>query len=122
MTKAKALHNFFNSFGIPFYTTASVPDDAVFPWGTYELVTSAFELGEVGITVNLWYRTESEAIPNAKAQEIADRIASMDPMKCDGGLIWLKMGNPWCQSLADDTDPAIKRRYINVTAEYLTTT
>lgn len=122
MTKALALHNFFNSFGIPFYTTASVPDDAIFPWGTYELVTSAFELGEVGITVNLWYRTESEAIPNAKSQEIADRIATMDPIKCDNGLIWLKMGNPWCQSLADDTDSAIKRRYINVTAEYLTTT
>lgn len=122
MTKAAALHEFFSSFGIPAYTTASVPDDVIFPWLTYELITSAFENGEVGITVNLWYRTESEAIPNAKAQEMADRITDMAPLKCDGGLIWLKMGSPWCQSLADETDAAIKRRYINVTAEYLTTT
>lgn len=121
MTKAAALHAFFNSFGIPFYTTTSVPNDVIFPWGTYELITSAWEEGEVGMTVNLWYRTESEAIPNAKAEEIsADIGLGGKIIPCDGGAIWLKRGSPWCQSLRDETDPMIKRRYINVSAEYFT--
>lgn len=121
MTKAAALHEFFNSFGIPAYTTTSVPEDAVFPWLTYELVTSAWEGGEVSITVNLWYYTESESIPNAKAQEISKAIGLGGKMlRCDGGAIWLKRGSPWCQNLRDEVDPVIKRRYINVTAEYFT--
>ena len=121
MTKDKALYAFFSSFGIPAYTTTSVPEDAVFPWLTYEYVASAFDEGEVSITVNLWYYTTSEAIPNAKAQELSDRIGRGGVvLPCDEGYIWLKRGSPWCQSLQDAVDPVIKRRYINVTAEYLT--
>lgn len=41
-------------------------------------------------------------------------------IKCDEGYIWVKTGSPWCQSLTDDTDKAIKRRYINITLEFLT--
>lgn len=121
MTKDKALHAWFNSFGMPFYTASSVPDDAVFPWGTYEYATSAWNGGDVGLTVNLWFYTESEAVPNAKAQELSEAIGFGGvTIPCDGGFIWLKRGSPWCQSLKDEIDPTIKRRYINVTAEYLT--
>lgn len=121
MTKGAALHQFFNGFGIPAYTTTSVPDDAVFPWLTYELVTGSIENGENALTVNLWYYGDSEAIPNAKAQEIADAIGySGKILNVDGGFIWIKRGSPWCQNLRDDTNPNIKRRYLNITAEYLT--
>lgn len=120
MTKAAALYQFFSSFGMPAYPSSNVPDDVTFPYLTYELITSAFETGEVGLTVNLWFYTTSEAIPNAKAEEIGTRIDEMAPLRCDGGAIWLKRGSPWCQSLSDETSPIIKRRYINVTAEYLT--
>ena len=121
MTKDKALHAWFNGFGIPFYPATAVPEDAVFPWGTYELITSAWAGGEVGLTVNLWFHTESEAVPNDKAAEISEAIGIGGViLPCDEGYIWLKRGSPWCQSLSDDTSPAIKRRYINITAEYLT--
>ncbi len=121
MTKDKALHAWFNSFGIPFYPATSVPKDTVFPWGTYELITGALDSGEVGITVNLWFYTESEAIPNAKADELSAAIGwKGKTLPCDGGYIWIKRGSPWCQSLRDENDPNIKRRYINVTVEYLT--
>lgn len=121
MTKAAALQEFFSRFGLPAYTPASVPDDAVFPWLTYELITSAFDSGPVSITVNLWYYTELEAIPNAKAQEISDAIGYGGAVvPCDGGYIWIRRGSPWCQSITDSTDKSIKRRYINVTVEYLT--
>ena len=120
MTKDKELHAWFSQF-LPAYPTSNVPEDAVFPWLTYELITGSWDSGEIALTVNLWYYTESEAIPNAKAQELSDSIGYGGvTLPCDGGFIWLKRGSPWCQNLQDDTDPNIKRRYINVTAEYMT--
>jgi hypothetical protein len=121
VTKDKALHAWFQSFGVPFYPASSVPNDVLFPYGTYELITSAWDEGEVGLTVNLWYYTESEAIPNTKAQEISNAIGMGGTLvPCDGGAIWIKRGSPWCQNLRDDSAPNIKRRYLNITAEYLT--
>ena len=60
MTKGQALQEWFSQF-LTAYSTSSVPDDAVFPWLTYELITGAWDSGEIGITVNLWYYTEKEA-------------------------------------------------------------
>ena len=121
MTKAAALYQFFSGFGMPAYAASSVPDDVIFPYLTYELTTSAWDGGEVGLTVNLWFYTTSEAVPNTKAQELSDAIGYGGvTLPCDGGFIWLKRGSPWCQSLQDDTDKNIKRRYINITAEYMT--
>jgi hypothetical protein len=120
MTKGAALQAFFSQF-MDAYAAASVPEDVTFPYLTYELITSAWDGGEVGLTVKLWFYTTSEAVPNAKAQELSDTIGNGGvTIPCDGGFIWLKRGSPWCQSLRDDTDSNIKRRYINVTAEYMT--
>lgn len=121
MTKAAALHQFFSSFGITAYTDTGVPEDAVFPYLTYELIVDAWDGGETGLTVNLWFYTESEAIPNAKADEISRTIGLGGiVLPCEGGYIWVKRGSPWCQSLSDETSEMIKRRYLNVTVEYLT--
>lgn len=120
MTKDKALYAWFNNF-MPFYPASSVPGDVVFPYGTYELITDFLYGGEVGLTVNLWFYTESEADPNDKAQEFAQYIGLGGAViPCDEGYIWIKRGTPWSQSLTDENDNKIKRRYINVTAEYLT--
>ena len=120
MTKDKALYAWFNNF-MPFYPASSVPGDVVFPYGTYELITDSLYGGEVGLTVNLWFYTESEADPNAKAQEFAQYIGMGGAViPCDEGYIWIKRGTPWSQSLTDENGNKIKRRYINVTADYLT--
>lgn len=120
MTKAAALHQFFNQF-LPFYPASSVPKDVEFPYGTYELVTDAWEGGEVGLTVNLWYYTASEKAPNDKAQELSVVIGrSGAVILCDGGYIRIMRGSPWCQSLKDDADTMIKRRYLNITARFYT--
>ena len=120
MTKGAALQAFFSQF-MDAYAASSMPQDVTFPYLTYELITSASDGGEVGLTVNLWFYTTSEAVPNEKAQELSDAIGYGGvTLPCDGGFIWLKRGSPWCQNLQDDTDKNIKRRYINVTAEYMT--
>ena len=121
MTKEQALHKFFNQFGITGYRSTSVPDDVIFPFLTYDAPISSFEEDPASITVNLYFYTDSEAVPDAKAEEIRQRIGMGGALlNCDGGAIWLKWGVPWCQSLVDETDRNIKRRYINITADYLT--
>lgn len=120
MTKEAALQAFFEQF-LPSYAASAVPEDVELPYLTYELITSAWEEGEVGLTVNLWYYTTSEAAPNAKVREISSAIGMSGALvPCDDGAIWFKRGSPWAQSLTDSTDTRIKRRYLNVTAEYLT--
>lgn len=119
-TKAAALYGFMSQFGIPAYTASSVPESAEFPYLTYELSLGAFGDGETGITVNLWYRGESESPANAKADEISKAIGSGGRIvQCEGGAIWIKRGTPFCQSVYD-TDNTIKRRYINISAEFFT--
>ena len=126
MTKDKALYAFFSGFGIPAYPENAVLNengepDVILPYLTYTPVFDAWGGEPVSLTVNLWYRTESEALPNKKAQELSDAIGiGGKVVPCDEGYIWLKRGSPWCQNLSDEVDSAIKRRYINVTAEYLT--
>lgn len=120
MTKNKVLYAWFNEF-MRFYRDTSVPVDAAMPYGTYSYTETAFPNEQVNIVVNLWYRTESEALPDADAQALSEKIGYGGVLlECDEGYLWLKRGSPWCNSLTDEEDPAIKRRYINITAEYLT--
>lgn len=119
MTKGAALQDFFSQF-LPAYATNAVPEDVEFPFLTYDAVFGAWDSGSVSLTVNLWYHTSSEAVPNAKAQEISKELGTGGKLlKCDEGYIWLTRGSPFCQALADDTDRNIKRRYMNITADYL---
>ena len=120
MTKEAALQAFFEQF-LPSYAASAVPDDVTFPYLTYELITGAWEEGEVGLTVNLWYYTTSEATPNSKVREISKTIGLGGVQApCDGGSIWFTRGSPFAQSLTDNTDLLIKRRYLNITANYNT--
>ena len=120
MTKGAALQSFFDGI-MTSYAAYAVPDDATLPYLTYELITSAWNGGEVGLTVNMWFRTTSEKEPNAAVDKLSKAIGLGGVfLHCDDGVIWLKRGSPWAQSLTDETDKTIKRRYINVTAEYLT--
>lgn len=121
MTKGAALNQFFSGFSLPAYPSTAVPDNAEMPYITYDYVVSAWELGEVAIIANVWYNTESEAVPNLKADEISTAIGIGGKLiQTDDGYIWLKRGSPWCQALYDESDSGVKRRYINITAEYLT--
>ena len=58
MTKGAALQAFFSQF-MDAYAASAVQEDVTFPYLTYELITSAWDGGEVGLTVNLWFYTTS---------------------------------------------------------------
>ena len=120
MTKAAAIYQFWNSFGLTAYEENSVPDEAQFPYITYQLVTDSFDR-EIPLTASLWYRSESWAGINAKTEEISQKISRGGKIiACDGGAIWLKRGQPFAQSMGDESDDLIKRKYLNITAEFMT--
>lgn len=120
MTKGEALQAWFSEF-LTAYPSSSVPKDAVFPWLTYDLSAGAWGDGDINLTVNLWYYSTQEAVPDAKAQEIMDAIGRGGTyIECDGGAILLKQGTPAWQRIKDESDIYVKRRYLNVTAEYIT--
>ena len=122
MTPEAAIHGFLNGFSIPAYASASVPDQAQFPYITYDLVLGEWGQPEVNMPVNVWYRTESEAQPNAKVREIGERIGMGGVLlHCDGGVLWVKKGSPWAQAVTvEGEDEKVKRRYVNINIEYLT--
>lgn len=120
MTKEAALYNFYKQFLTP-YEENTVPDNAELPYLTYNMVTGGFRDGECSLTVSIWYRDTSWAKCNAKAREIAAKIPESGVwIKCDDGAIWLKRGSPFAQNMSDD-DRDIRRKYFNLTAEYVTT-
>lgn len=120
MTPAAAVYDFMAGFGIPAYAATSVSDDADFPYITYELSVDDFWGGEVAFAMDIWYRGDSEAGPNAKARELSKALIGCKCIPCDGGGIILKKGSPFCQSMGDPADDKIKRRHINLTAEFIT--
>ena len=120
MTKAAAMYQFWSSFGLTAYEENTVPDDAAFPYITYQLVTDSFDR-EIPLSASLWYRSESWNGINAKTEEISQKISRGGKiMPCDGGAIWLKRGQPFAQNMGDERDDLIKRKYINITAEFMT--
>lgn len=119
MTKSSAIYNFWNGF-LTAYEENTVPEDATFPYITYQLVTDSFN-NDVQLTASVWYRGESWVQANAKTEEISKAIGRGGVfLDCDGGKIWLKRGTPFAQNMGDDTDNLIKRKYLNITAEFLT--
>lgn len=120
MTKAAAIYQFWSGFGLTAYEENTVPTDAAFPYVTYQLVTDGFNR-EVSTTASLWYRGESWTAINAKTEEIAKHIGLGGKIiKCDGGRIWIKRGQPFAQNMGDESDDLIKRKYLNVNIEYFT--
>ena len=120
MTKAAAIYQFWSGFGLTAYEENTVPTDAAFPYITYQLVTDSFDR-EVAATASLWYRGESWTAINAKTEEISAHIGLGGKIiKCDGGRIWIKRGQPFAQNMGDENDDLIKRKYLNLTFEFLT--
>lgn len=126
MTPEAAIYQWMNGFGIPAYPSSSVPDQTGgawkgFPYITYDLVIGEWGEVEVNLPVNVWYKTDSEAAPNAKVREIGDAIGLGGVLvPCDGGALWFKKGSPWAQAVTiDGEDESIKRRYVNINIEFL---
>ena len=123
MTKEEDLHSFWSGFELPAFEENSVPTGEFapeFPYITYQVSTDSFG-GEVTLTASMWDRGTNWRLLNSKTEEISRGIGlSGRVIQCDNGAIWIKRGSPFAQSTGDESDPLIKRKYLNISAEFLT--
>ena len=120
-SRTAALQAWLEGFDMPAYAAQAVPDNAELPYLTYTPVAGAWGDGEQGVTVETWRRTGSEARANADAEAIGRALGLGGVMlPCDGGGLWVKRGSPFWQA-ADSGEPGVKRRYINLSIENITT-
>lgn len=118
MTKEAALNRFFNSF-MKAYPNTNVPDDAIYPYMTYSVEDGPFD-SVTSMTVQMWFKTESEAVPNAKARELKEALSHGGKyLIFDDGGIWLVPGIPWCINATAQNDRTIKLRQINIEVNHL---
>jgi hypothetical protein len=121
MTKGQAIQSFWERFDIPAYDETTVPDNAQFPYITYQVQTDS--LDSVCMTnASLWYRSYSWKEISEKTEEISQAIARMNPpsIKIDGGRLYISKGVPFAQRMSDDSDDAIRRILLNINYEFLT--
>lgn len=116
--KWQTLHDFWSSFGIPAYDTASVPDDAVMPYITYTALTAPFEITTL-LTADIWYRSTAWNGISNKADEIGADVGIGKLISLQDGkqYIYLAQGSPFAQRIYD-TDETVKRVRINLMGEF----
>ena len=119
MDSLAALHNFWSSFSIPAYDENTVPDGAPLPRITYnKAVPEPFS--NTMLTASIWYRSTSWVDITQKMYEIYRAIGpGGKKIDFDGGQIWLRRDNSFVTSVPDE-DPAIRRYFLNVVAEFQT--
>lgn len=123
MDKWQAIHNFWNSFGIPAYDENTVntgEESPKPPYITYNALTGA--VGQnLSLTASIWYKGYSWEEISQKADEIAEGIGyGFTLANVDGGYIYITLGQPFAQRMNDPEDDSIRRVYIILNAEFLT--
>lgn len=119
MDKTQAFYQLWSGFRIPAYDETSVPDDAQFPYITYQVITDELDY-PVFPTASVWYKDTSWEDIDVKIIEIAGRLAQLRPIELDGGgYMYVTKGSPFAQRMAED-DRTVKRYILNIGVEFLT--
>lgn len=107
---AKALKEFFSGFGLPAYTTDSVPDDVELPYIAYSL--SEPEWGQKAtMYAQVWDRTRSNAGIMQKADQITAAIGEGYIIPIESGYLVIWPETPLIQLM---TDGDFRSAYINL--------
>lgn len=118
MDREQALHQFWSGFGVPAYDKNTVPDDATYPRITYDVTVNEFGI-PTSLFASIWDRNTSWGRITGIAHEIASRLSEGGYMVAyDGGVLWVKKGNPFQQRMGDPDD-TIRRIIVNIEVEYL---
>ena len=120
MNKYQALCKFYNSFDIPAYEENSVPKDAELPYITYEIMTADFDVENIAISCQIYYKSDSLLKINALTERLYNKLGGGCKLVCDTGYIVLYRGRPFAQSRPSG-DKTVKAKYINISADFITT-
>lgn len=112
MTKSESLHKWMSSHGLIAYPMYAVPNNAELPYLTY---SKGFSPDGYAAAIHLYYRTSSEAVPDAKAEEICEKLRCGGlQLAVDNGTLFLTLDNPEWYAVSDQAEPDYKHRVINV--------
>ena len=126
MTREQAIFDFWNSFNIPAFEENSVPtgeNAPAYPYITYQLVIDNFG-SQVQTSASVYDRDKDNysALFQVlqKTAEIRRKISRGGIMLAfDSGVVWLKPNTPFSQIMGDSEDNAVRRAYLNMTAEFI---
>lgn len=119
MDKTQAYYSLWSRFGIPAYDENSVPDDAQYPYITYQVITDELDY-PVNPTASVWYRDTSWEAIDLKIIEIAGVLGQIRPLELDDhGYMYVTKGSPFAQRMAEE-DRTVKRYVLNIGVEFLT--
>lgn len=107
---AAALKTYFGSFGIPAYTTESVPDNVELPYLTYPLNIPEWN-DKNSFYAQVWYRSKSNAAVLAKADEILQDIGAGKILPAGTGYIAIWPETPAIQLMVDGDN---RSAYLNL--------
>jgi len=109
---AKALYQFFSSFGLPAYVEYSPPEDAQLPYITYQVVEPDWHDGG-SFYARVWYRSSSYTAINAKVDQIKAAIGEGISIPTEGGAVYLSKAAPFIQNMPMEGDDTLKVVYLN---------
>ena len=120
MDKQQAYYSLWSNFNIPAYDELSVPDGAVMPYITYQVMTDSIDK-PVFPTASLWYRGTSWEQIDLKLAKVSQELEDLAPIALDNNeFMYVTKGTPFAQRMAEETDRTIKRYVLNLSVEFFT--
>ena len=107
---AKALKTFVSSFGLPAYTSQTVPKDVSLPYLTYPLTEPEWNQ-KATFYIQGWFRSTSNAELTEKADQILREIGTGITINTESGYLVIYPESPLVQLM---TDGDYRSFYINL--------
>ena len=107
---AQALYQFLSDFGLHAYTADTVPEDVEAPYLVYPLTEPEWNQ-KASFYIQGWYRSTSNAVLTAKADEIVSAIGTGRTIQTNSGYLVLYPESPLIQFV---TDGDFRSFYINL--------
>lgn len=115
---AKGLYQFWTGFNIPAYPEYAVPDDAVLPYITYELVQPNWR-DSSPYFARVWYRDTSYVDITRKVDEISAEIGEGKRIVLDDGYLFLFKDSTFIQFQPVEDDEDLKVAYLQMICHVL---
>ena len=113
---ARALCAFFGSFGVPAYAEDDVPDRALPPYITVEVLEPTWD-ASAPFHVRVWDRHHSYARAMAIADAVGRAVGAGICLRLTDGAAWIHRGNTFAQRIPAHGDPVLKTIYLSMTLQ-----
>lgn len=119
MDKQQAFYNLWSRFDLPAYDENRVPEDAEYPYITYQVLIGNLD-SPLLPSATLWDKSTSWNYLDTKLADMTHQIEDMAPIKLDEGYMHINLGNQFGQRTSDPADQTVIGYRLNLEVEFLT--